>query len=344
MKGIAIIKKMKRIAIILTIIITFGIKLTTAWADKDFASSLNASILSFPPAVKIAGHGSFWAALPSSYSNNPACFVTLKTSYIPAKGGVYSEYGRVNFKKGPDLNIWTLNGAFSLGKGVIRLDYYRLDSNPAKSRTFGLKNKIEGQTFQIGYGHPINDKLSLGITWSPLYSSDVKFKLGNLNVAKGKSRSQWYRSFGLGMLYQPYKWLSLGLSYGHNKSKLKTTYSSLVDDKRTVDYPITNLVRPGLVIQPKLGTIIGVDWLWGQIDNERGRKYTFHQWYFGLEQYFNPYFALRVGSADGSLTTGLGIRWKNLIFDYAYINQSAKDLKRYLGKSRAHLYTLTFYW
>jgi hypothetical protein len=340
----------KKIALILIVLMMFSFKAEQVQAGKDFASAFSGSLLSFPPGVNIAGFGGFWAALPTPYSQNPAAYVSFKDEDIKAlidydvKAGVYSEYGLISFREGPDAKIWTANAITSLGKGVIRIDYCNISTNRAKSRVFGLNCKIDGDSFQIGYGYPINDKLSVGISLSPIHGSNATFKHRNLTLAKGKSTSQWYRSFGLGILYRPKKWLYLGLAYGHNKSKLETKIYNLFNYRKSTEYPVINLIRPGIVIRPKLGTTIGLDWLWGQTDNEHGKKYYIKQWFFGIEQYLCPYFALRAGSADGSPTAGIGIRWKRFIIDYAYIDQSIKEMKRHLGKSSAHLITLTYYW
>lgn len=340
----------KRIVLVLMALIITGFKAETAQAGKDFASAFKGSLLSFPPGVNIAGQGGFWAGLPSPYSSNPASFVALKNPVIKemlgfeVKAGAYSEYALIKFRNGPDASIFTANAISSLGKGVARADYYYFSTNRAKSKVFGLNTKIDGDAFQIGYGYPVNDRLSVGISLAPVHDSCAKLKYKNLTLVKGKNTSVRYQSFGLGLLYNPKKWLYLGLSYGHNKSQLETETFNLINYKKTTEYPITNLIRPGIVIQPKLGTTIGLDWLWGQIDNEGGKKYYINQWFFGIEQYLNPNLALRAGSADGSPTAGLGLRWKNFIIDYAYIHSSIKEMKRHLGKSSSHLVTVTVFW
>lgn len=326
-----------------------------SWAG-DFASSLNASIKSYPPTVNIAGSGGFWSALPNPFSSNPATFTTLKKYGF--NGAVYTSYNLIDFKSGPNFDPFVVGtGLMGLGKGVLRIGYANFDTDKAKTKVFGLKGNLQGEILEIGYGYPINERLSLGLTFIPIYSSDVEFEaevLGKqITVAKGKNRAR--EDFRLGLLYNPLDWLYLGLTYEHNRDKLETTTLTLFEDKKTTEYPTIDLIRPGLVIQPWRGGTIGVDWLWGKINNKKGKDdYDIDQLFFGIEQYLNPRLCLRVGSADGGFTAGLGLRWTNLLLggakpinlllDYTYLDKSMKDMKPHLGSSATHLVAITIAW
>lgn len=330
--------------IMLFLLFGFG----TASASADFASALNASIKAYPPTAKLGGMGGAWSAPPSPHGNNPAAFTGLMKYNL--KGAVYTDYSFVNFNNGPDVDVLVADALTILGRGVLRVDYCHFSSNKERTGMMTplgqLFGELKGESLQIGYGFPINSKFSIGATYIPIYSSDVAFEaefLGKMITAsEGKSRSRG--AFRLGGLYNPKDWLYLGLTYEHGKDKIETTTLTQLGYEKSVEYPTTDLVRPGLTIKPWQGGTFSIDWLWGRIDNERGEDYDIDKWFFGAEQYLNQHFCVRAGSFDGSPTVGVGIVWKSLFIDYSYVKKPLKDMQQYFGSSSANMVAVTLVW
>ena len=65
--------------------------------------------------------------------------------------------------------------------------------------------------------------------------------------------------------------------------------------------------------------------------------------FVGLEQYISENLALRAGCLDGSLTSGIGFLTKNLSVQYAYIDESLKDLEPYSGNSDTHSLSIALF-
>lgn len=335
---------MKKIVLV-ALILLLGLA-QASWAE-DFSSALQSSMKSYPPAVNIAGMGGIWGALPSSYSGNPATSVIFKKYDL--KGAVYGSYNLIDFGRGPDFNLYVVDGLTNLGKGVLKIDYFNFDSDKARTKVIALgqylKGKIKGESLLVGYGYPLNGRLSLGITAIPIWSSDVEFEAEGLGtISKGKSRTRG--DFKIGLLYSPLDWLYLGLTYEHSRDKIETTTLTPLSYQKATEYPLLDLIRPGIAIQPWKGGTIGLDWLWGRIDNKQGKKdYEINQWFLGVEQWLTPNFALRAGLADGSPTAGLGIViQKKLFIDYAWISRTMRDMAPYLGSASTHMVAITFVW
>ena len=159
-------------------------------------------------------------------------------------------------------------------------------------------------------------------------------------ASQGKSRSR--AAFRLGGLYNHQDLLYLGLTYEYNKDKAEIMTLTQSGYEEETEYPVTNLIRPGLTIKPWPGGTFSADWLRGKISN--GQNYDIDRWFFGAEQYLNQYFCLRIGSSDGSPTAGAGIVWKIFFVDYAYVKESMKDLRPYFGSSSAHMVAVIMVW
>lgn len=325
----------------LLILISFFIESKISKAD-DFASAFQTAIKTYPPAVNIAGMGGIWAGLSSPYSLNPAAFPRIKD--YDFKNAVYGSYNLINFRRGPDIAFWSGTSLVSIGQGTLRTDYCDFNSEKARAKN-GLETEIEGRSLQVGYGFPFTKNLSIGATLLPIYSSETSFRSSGILVAKGKSDIE----FGgrVGLLYNPFEKLYLGLVYEYNKNELKSTIFNpfTLSYIKSTEHLETHLIRPGIAFTPWEGGTIGIDYLWGKIDNKEGKDdYKIDQWFLGGEQWISPNLALRAGLADGSFTTGLGLRRKNFLIDYAYIAESMKDMNPYFGRSSIHLISLTIVW
>lgn len=330
---------MKKVIVLFILVLIAISVLNNVAKGGDFASAFQTAIKAYPPSTNIAGMGGIWAGLPNPYSSNPAAFPRIKD--YDFKNAVYGSYNLINFSQGPDINLWSGTGLASLGPGVLRIDYCDFNSEKARAKN-GLETGIEGRNLQLGYGFPLNRNLSFGATLLPIYSSETSFHSSGILLAGGKSDIEFGGRAGL--LYKPFEKLYLGVVYEYNKNELKSTVFNpfSLSYIKSTEHPITHLVRPGIAIQPWKGGTIGADYLWGSIDNKKSKDdYRINQWFFGGEQWLTPNLALRSGLADGSLTAGIGLKWRNILFDYAYISRSIKDMEPYFGHSSSHFFSLT---
>ena len=333
---------MKRVLIGLLILFSVLAWNQTTKAD-DFASDFQSAIKTFPPTPNIAGMGGVWAALPSPYSSNPAAFPRIKEYEL--KGGMYGSYYSIDFRQGPDIELWSGTGLATLGLGVFRVDYYDFDSEQfekARGKN-GLETEIKGKSLEVGFGIPLNEKFSIGVALIPVCSSKARFSSSGFLTAEGKSKIV----FGsrIGFLYNPFEKLFFGLVYEYNKNELKNNIFNPLTFTYTKssEHPTTHLIRPGIVVKPWKGGTIGADYLWGRIDNQ-DKDYKIGKWFLGAEQWVSTDVALRAGLADGYLTGGIGVKKKNLLIDYAYIARSMRNMSSHFGHSSAHTVSLTMTW
>ena len=323
----------------------FVCSITWAFAGEanNFGSALGLSMKSFPPTPNIGGMGNVWAGLPSPYSSNPASYVHLRDYKL--HGAVYYNYSPINTTIGPKINLNDVSGIINLGPGTLRLDYFDLNSkmSPTKLTTMGqnLKGAVDGKSFRIGYGFPITENFSVGLSTSPVYDTNVDFETSiyGKKMLVSKAKSHIRENFRIGSLYSPKKWIHFGIVYEYNRSKIKTTQLTPYGYKNTTNHLTMHLVRPGISVNPWKGGTIGLDYLWGRADG-----YIVNKFFFGVEQYVTPNLCIRLGSADKKFTAGFGLRWKNFIIDYAYTHNSIREMKEYFGSSPTHMVTLTFVW
>ena len=347
------------VIIMVAMIIFYWVFEAKAGGDLDkYPARFYGSLKAFPPAVNVAGMGNFWAALPNPFSANPAAYST----FPEIDQALYGSGSEISFNAGPDIHLSVIDVLLKMGKGYLRLDYYGFNSGWAETKIslggMNLENKVEGKCFQFGYGLPvIKDKLFLGLTIIPLYSSDVKFNSPCLDV-RAKSRNRG--AVRLGGLYSPFRsrkvWL--GLVIEHSKNRLQTDLNMLAYQpdlggfyrikEKQVEHPSTSLVRSGLSIKPWEGATIGIDWVWGKVDVKGTKDYHVNQVYAGMEQWLNPNLALRAGAADKGFTAGLGLRKEiagnQLFIDYAFMTEPMGDMKPFWGGGKSHLVSLTFAW
>ncbi len=306
----------------------------------NFGPALSLSMKTFPPTPSIGASGGAWVGLTSPYSSNPASYIHIKDYGL--QEALYTEYAPCKFKRGPDINLTVQTGIFKVGKGALRIDYFNLSSSMTTTKMVMLGQKIKasvnGRSLRIGYGYPISDKLSIGISTSPIYDSDVKFKanFGGPGITLSKGSNRIRENFRAGGLYSPQKWLHFGVVYEYNRSRLETKTLTGYEYKKIITHPKIKLLRPGISINPWRGATFTIDYLYS-----KSEIYSSSQFFVGLEQYLNPFLAVRTGVANKGFTIGFGLRWKNLFLDYAYLSNPMSEMEPFFGSSSAHMITLT---
>jgi hypothetical protein len=328
-------KKIGIIFLILTVLFFVCINKTKANnLDCDFQASIKA----YSPTVSNAGMGGAWAGITNLYGNNPAALPKLKEYEI--NGALYGSYNLINFSQGPNISLRTGTILTSFFKSsVLRVDYHSFGSNNVKDK-YGINTEIKGEGLQIGIGKSLTEKLSFGITFIPIDSSEIIFQDSNLDfLAKGKGKAKLEGRIGI--LYNFSDKLSMGVIYEYNKVEIKEKTINFLPENilESKKYSKTQLIRSGISFLPWEGGNFSIDYLYGKIDD-----YSLGKWFIGVEQWLNPNFAIRTGLNDGRFTAGISIIWKKIVLDCVYLHQGMRDMEKYWGDSPTFAVSLSVDW
>jgi len=334
-----------RIFITLPYVLLIGLPLLT-WAD-DFGSAFKAAQSSFPAYPIFGGMGGAWVAIPYPASDNPA-----STANFLDKNNKFSFYTNPNwihFNQGPETRVLINGLMFPLYGGCLKLSYVDINSEnaPTKMEFLGqrLDLDLKVKQLRISYGHKINSKINLGISFVPWVDGDIRFKRDK--TISVKSENEIGINIKPGVLYQPLKGWYLGLTYNYAEDETHTNVTllpSFVYPTRIMSKSesISRIWRFGTAWQPRRGTLLAFDWQVGEIDSPFG-EYDIDMTFVGVEQYISENFAMRAGCLNGGLTLGSGFLNENLSIQYAYNNESLKDLEPYTGSSSTHLISIAIF-
>lgn len=308
----------------------------TAVGADDFGADLTTSIQALPASVDLAGMGGLNICAPTPSGGNPAQYPTLEEFHFKM-APFFAGYG-INFRDGPKVLMSINTITTKIEPGFLRLNYYRISSAKPKSKSFDFPQNVEGETFEIGYGLKLSDKLNLGMSLMPLIKSYSEARLGRFKIGSGKAESEF--TMTLGALYRPVKRISLGVYYSCSLQKIKSEEFGFGSEERVS----ADFLRLGLAVQPWTGATFGVEWLGGRVNNEKPKRDVYPQeWFFGGEQWLNKHLAVRAGSFDGGLTAGLGValgKKPSCFIDYAFLANPAGPMRSYWGEGNAHLVSL----
>ncbi len=159
----------------------------------------------------------------------------------------------------------------------------------------------------LGYGRPFGEALGVGASVKLQRQSLAGYSANGIGMDIGVSLKPG------ALLMQPDSWLN-GLQVG--VTARNAVEPSLRLDRESVPDPAT--LRGGLAYQLPLG------WGWvlatADVEKARGMDARLHT---GLEIAPTPGAAARVGLDDGRLTAGIGMRWRDLSMDYAYMDRTS---------------------
>ncbi len=314
---------------------------------KDFGSAFKAAQSAFPPLPIFGGMGGVWVAVPYPASENPACaafFVEKQKKF-----SFYSNPNWIHFNNGPETRVLVNALMFTLFGGCFKFSYVDINSDNAATKMEFLGKKLDldmrAKQIRISYGRKIHSKINVGISFTPWIDGDIKFK-GD-RIISVKSKNEIGMNIKPGIIFQPLKGWYLGLTYNYSEDRTytkSTFFPSFINPIRlkTKSSSISRIWRLGTAWQPRRGTLLAFDWQVGEIDSPFG-EYDIDMTFMGVEQYLCENFAIRAGYLDEGLTLGTGFLSNNLSIQYAYNNESLKDLRPYTGSSNTHLFSVTIF-
>lgn len=329
-----IIKSRKYIILALLIIQLVLLMPRQGEAD-DFGSALKAAITAFPAYPDIAGIGGAWAAVPRLSSDNPASLSVFNEYEL--KFVFYVNPIQVRFNGSQVANVVNSGVLIPLADGCLKIAYASIDTDRMYNKKMpGSDHELDSQDVKVYYGRHINDQIALGLLFKAWGSSKVRLRYPGITL--GKSRGSARFNVSPGVLYQPVKNCYLGLTYEYGKERVKTTNFDpyIFTQVKAAGNSYIRICRMGTAWQPRDGTLLALDWRVGKIDDPGTGDYDINMFFFGIEQYIHQNVALRLGSLDGSVTAGTRFSYRNLFIDYAYINESLRDLDPHWGSSEAH--------
>lgn len=305
---------------------------------EDFGSALTTSVQSWPASVDLAGMGGENICVPTPSGSNPAQYPTLAD--FECKTAPFAAEYFFNFKDGPDVRMTIMTITTKAGPGFLRLNYYLLDSANPKAKGIFTPQNAAGETFEIGYGLKISDRLNIGMSLTPLLQSSAEARLGRLKLGSGTVKGEFTATAGI--LYRPVKKISLGLCYNYSlQESIAKEFGQTTKGETTADF-----LRAGIAILPWKGATFSVEWLGGRINNQSPKPDAYPQkWFLGGEQWLNKHFAVRAGCLDGKPTAGIGIalgKKPSLFIDYALVANPAGDMNDYWGDCSAHLLSICY--
>lgn len=252
-------------------------------------------------------------------------------------------YGYVNYNEDREEACHVNLGSFTLvspvfwGRSAVGLRYFGSRSNhfslkAPRGAPFGTKAigyaKDEGVYFI--FGKEIFHNFYLGVLY-PLYlKSDFNIKL-KIPVGSGTlvTHQSYSARFNIGRgawvaTYRPLPYLAVGAKFLQkwDNEKLRGRINASTRSKRD-EY------RLGMALFPDRRTTIALDFEYVDIKDHLDEDYEWDllRYFFGMERWLTPSFALRIGSYDNSFTMGMGLRWKRYVLDYCYIrNNSRREL------------------
>lgn len=145
-------------------------------------------------------------------------------------------------------------------------------------------------------------------------------------------------SIQLGVLGRLCDMMNVGVQYIHiiDEVKVELPDGTKMDDDFTIDY-----VAAGVAVTPFDGTLVVVDYWYGDVDGEAAPGVEFDadidRWNIGVQQRVLDALDLRVGSNNSGMTAGFTWRMcKAASLDYAYVSEALNDKEDIFGETEQH--------
>ena len=275
-------------------------------------------------------------ALPTEYSYNPAA-IPMALKMFKEKVYAEADYGVLNFQKGPKVvNTWQLVAWQLKDHSAVRLARYSVNSNrrPIAFLGDGPQVEFQGETFEVSYGRFISSKATVGIAIVPHEKVRTSLTTPETTLAQAEAKSDFHTR--IGGLYLVSSNLSLGLVYTQDDIDATTRlYPALTGLSGTTnlsgDYK-EKLWTTGFGYQPKLGTVVFFAWQKGKIVGPNLSE-AINLKAYGVQQYFNPRLAVRVGVYDR--VPGYEVTYSNRgwTFGASYSKSTYRRTEEYLGRA-----------
>jgi opacity protein-like surface antigen len=315
----------------LVLVAVIGCFFAVSVQAADFGTALGVAIANVPLGADVAGMGNANTATPEFSSSNPAVIAVSKDFKL----GGSATYGRINFRNGPDVNIYSGTISAALPVGVIQATYsdassgmkateagtdMQFNSVPSLALQYGVK--VAGNLLTAG------DNLYLGVSYSPVSKSKLTFAMEGQDVLVSKTKGY---SVGGGFFYKPTKNWNLGGSYSYSRSKDKS--EDLILGETLESTSRTDQYRLGVGYQILPLTFIAADWQHLKING-----FKKNQFFAGVEQGIVKDFLYFYGgwAADGP-TAGLGVYFEHGGLNLAYMHKPFSDLEPYLGQAEVYM-------
>ncbi len=287
--------------LIISAALWFSIPLA-ALAGND--AGLPGEFLDFGVGARALGMGSAFTAVANDVDAlywNPAGLATFRSSQVTfqqAPMPLQTSYQYLGYAQ-------PLYAMGSIGVGIVSVGSSGVDRVDANNSVIGTFDSRE-TGYLAAYAHRFGDKLSLGSTLKMVQKS-----------IDGRSET----GFGAdaGALYRP----SETLSYGVMLRNLVAPSYNYSTDKET--FP--TVLRTGIAKQwlnQHLTTALDID---KTIGTPQGWK-----WHAGVEGFAVDNVYLRAGLDATEITSGIGLKWRSLQFDYGIGFQQLGTVNRFSVK------------
>ncbi|MEI7890851.1 MAG: hypothetical protein WCI36_02685 [bacterium] len=298
----------------------------------SFDESLTAVSSGLPMGADVAAMGGI-CTLEDFSSANPA--VTSISSGATRSGTI--NYGNFQFKKNM-LEVVSGSVASSVGDVVLQLSFahgetplrflsseelFRIKRSDTLDFQFGGNVfhglLLDGDEVYLGMGYSFNKSVQDGITFAATSRNEFVVDSSSHGVT-------------IGFAYKPIKQVTIG-GFG---SRIWTNSTSIDDGWQNSEissfHSIGHLGISAKIIE---GTTLAFDY---QSLSFSDSDTKFDQYFLGIEQYLiRDHVAVYGGLANGGLTTGIGLYFKNGGLNLSYGNNIAKETKEFFGSCDAYM-------
>jgi hypothetical protein len=339
-------KKMKKVTMILLMVLAVVFAFISPTLAEDLGTSLAIVSTNIPPGADAAGMGNVWVATPEFSTNNPAAMAAASEFKVNFSG----TYARINFDKGPGINLYSGSVTGKLPVGTLQVSYS--DANFGRSNTLNgsdLELK-ESPSFNIQYGLRAfgnlllkDDDFYLGANFSR-YNSAYLFIMREFGRDSGNVDSKFDGySLGVGLLYKPHKNFNFGAYYARSWDTENDKADAANFHYQSEYLSNKDLLRIGASWQVLPMTMIAVDYqYWSyQILNNGGT--TNGQFFAGIEQgIIKDLLYIYGGWAGQGPTAGIGLYFKHGGVNFAYMNDPFPEASSTLGRGQVWMATIFF--
>ncbi len=302
-----------------------------------FNESLIAASLSLPMGADVAAMGNI-GTLEEFSSANPAVTSIMKDGNASAT----MNYGYFDFSKTHLQTISTsvtgkiekvvmqvgIGHAQSPMREVDEFSSFRIKRNDVIDFQIGgnVANSmfLDGDELYLGAGYAFTKGVQDGIFFTPTPATTF------VNVMTMDSTSH---GATLGFAYKPIKEITLGGFGSRTWSETQATYDGWQDSENAKSfYDVGHLGFSAKLFE---NTTLAADYQHVSFSNSSTK---FDQYYVGVEQYLIPEtLAIYLGDANGGITTGIGLYFKNGGVNLSYGKGLSRETKDTLGKADAFM-------
>lgn len=303
---------------------------------QSFSEAMAKSVSQISEGADVAGMGGANTALTSDYTiRNPGA-ADVSDAQSRSRVGILATYENVNFKKGPDINLYIVSAAFRFPVGTLQISYSDGSSNVANLDEFNTLKFDKFTSIDAQYGLKLgedllcrNDELYAGVGYA--YSESKvsgQFILpvpGTTLVFNSVSESVG-NTLESGILYRIAKKVNLGVMYLHSWDSSDDSLDGFTQTTNSQ----TDQLRLGVSAKITPLTLVAFDYRHIYLPNGEDDD----QYFAGIEQYLiKDRLALYGGWANGGVTTGVGIYTPYGGINVGYMHRTLRATEEFLGKA-----------